>query len=452
MPALVLGMRLTVGSFRPPPPVFSQLLSRREPVSCQLDESKELEKYVNGNPMKICFFGHFGTFNLGNETTLQAILYHLRRLLPKTEIACICTGPAAVAATYNIESTPISPTFVKTREIRNPLAKLLRRVLIGIPSECYRWLDTFNTLKGVHMLIIPGTGLLTDAYGLLNWGPYNLFKWVLIAKFRRCKVLFVSVGAGPIHGILGKYFVKAALSLADFRSYRDNASMDYLRSIGLATNGDRVYPDLVFSLPQAMIPDHGNRQRKRPVVGLGLMEYAGRYSFGNLAQAAYSAYLEKLVVFGAWVLSHGYDIRLLIGDSGDRNAIEELKVQLKAHLGVYGEDRIVDHPMLSADQLLGQLAATDIVVATRFHNVLFALLLEKPVISISFHQKCSSLMSEMRLSEYCLNIGEFRADRLIETFSDLEKNADRLRPLIKERAEEFRTALDEQYNVIFGDV
>ena len=150
-----------------------------------------------------------------------------------------------------------------------------------------------------------------------------------IAKFRRCKVLFVSVGAGPIHGILGKYFVRTALSLADFRSYRDNASMDYLRSIGLATNGDRVYPDLVFSLPQAMIPDHGNRQRKRPVVGLGLMEYAGRYSFGNLAPVAYSAYLEKLVVFGTWLLNHGYDIRLLIGDSGDRNAIEELKVQLK---------------------------------------------------------------------------------------------------------------------------
>src|SRR3954452_8482865 len=116
-------------------------------------------------------------------------------------------------------------------------------------------------------------------------------------------------------------------------------------------------------------------------------------------------------------------IRLLIGDSGDRNAIEKLKVQLKAHLGVYGEDRIVDHPMLSADQLLGQLAATDIVVAPRFHNVLFALLLEKPVISISFHQKCSSLMRQMGLTEFCLNIGEFSAECLIEKFSDLEKNA-----------------------------
>ena len=57
------------------------------------------------------------------------------------------------------------------------------------------------------MLIVPGTGLLTDAYGLLNWGPYNLLKWSLIAKLCRCKLLFVSIGAGPVYGTLGKYFI-----------------------------------------------------------------------------------------------------------------------------------------------------------------------------------------------------------------------------------------------------
>lgn len=30
--------------------------------------------------------------------------------------------------------------------------------------------------------IVAGTGLLTDAYVLWSWGPYNLFKWCLIAK------------------------------------------------------------------------------------------------------------------------------------------------------------------------------------------------------------------------------------------------------------------------------
>ena len=68
------------------------------------------------------------------------------------------------------------------------------------------------------------------------------------------------------------------------------------------------------------------------------------------------------------------------------------------------------------------------VVATRFHNVLLALLLNKPVIAISFHHKCASLMKEMGLSEYCHDINHMNADRLIEQFQDVERNADKLKP------------------------
>ena len=102
--------------------------------------------------------------------------------------------------------------------------------------------------------------------------------------------------------------------------------------------------------------------------------------------------------------------------------------------------------------LLSQLAATDVVVVTRFHNVLLALFLNKPVISISFHHKCVSLMGAMGMSEYCQDINRLDVDRLIEQFCDLEKNAEKLRLLIKQKTEEFRKALDEQYTVIFKDI
>ena len=93
--------------------------------------------------------------------------------------------------------------------------------------------------------------------------------------------MFVSVGAGPLYGALGRYFVKLALSLADFRSYRDDASMNYLNGIGFPTISDRVYPDLVFGFPEAMLPHDGDKKSKRTVVGLGVMTYAGKYSVAN---------------------------------------------------------------------------------------------------------------------------------------------------------------------------
>ena len=402
---------------------------------------------------KISLFGHFGQINFGNESTLQAILYHLHRHIPDAETTCICTYPDVTTRTYNIDAVPMTGVFVKPLWLRgNPAARFLRKIIIGIPSELYRWLAAIRILKGMGMLIVPGTGLLTDVCGLSGWGPYTMFKWSLVAKLCRCKLLFVSVGAGPVYSALGKYFVKSALSLADFRSYRDNASLEYLKGIGFPTNSDRVYPDLVFSLPEAVITSDNSEKKRRSVVGLGLMEYYGKPSVDSPGNAIYLAYLENLVVFLRWLLAHEYDARLLIGDVGDRRVTEEFKSLLKERSLIYDEARIIDEPVSSVEHLLSQLAATDIVVATRFHNVLLALLLNKPVISISFHHKCASLMSEMGLGEYCHDINHMNAGRLIEQFQDVERNAEKLKPVIRQKVEQSRKALDEQYSLIFKGV
>src|SRR5215470_17561749 len=97
---------------------------------------------------KICFFGHFGGGNFGNEITLQTILHHLRRRLPEAKVACICTGPETLAATQKIETFRISRRFVKRWALRTRLARLLRKVFIGVPSEFCRWLDAFKRLEG----------------------------------------------------------------------------------------------------------------------------------------------------------------------------------------------------------------------------------------------------------------------------------------------------------------
>lgn len=404
-----------------------------------------------GRPITFSFFGHFGLGNFGNEITLQAILYHLHHLSPNAEVNCICTGPAATATTHNIIAVPISRTTVNVWKPNNQVARVLRSFFIGMPNELYRWLEALRTLKRTDVFIIPGTGLLTDAYGLRSWGPYNLFKWSLVAKIRGCKLLFVSVGAGPIHGRVGRWLVRSALALADFRSYRDNATKEYLSSIGAAAATDGVYPDLAFSIADELTPTCAV-PRRRPVVGLGLMLYRGKLSSDRAPESTYTAYLEQLAVFVEWLLARDYDIRLLIGDLSDRAVTARFKALLKDRFGVFDEDRIIDIPVMSVENLLAQLAQTDAVVATRFHNVLLALALNKPVISISFHQKCRSLMQSMELQEYCQDIHQLSADKLIEQFCQLEKNAESLRQMIGEKVADYRKALDEQYNLIFNNL
>ncbi len=415
-------------------------------------KAEENLRETGEKPARICFFGHFGTQNSGNESSLQVILYYLRRRLPDAKVTCICSEPEATAAAHKIKAIPIKRTVIKPWKIRGPLVNLVRKLFIGIPSELYRWFDAFKELKGTDLFIIPGTGLLTDAFGLSGWGPYGLFKWSAIAKLRGCKVLFVSVGAGPLRSKLGKRLTKMALSLADFRSYRDSVSMDYLKSLGFPTNGDRIYPDLVFSLPDSMIPaDNGGKKRKC-VVGLGLMEHAGNYGTEATDGQMRRPYLESFVEFAKWLLNHDYDIRLLVGDTGDVLVAEEFKCRLKERVGAYDEKRVVDMPLTSAGQILSQLAATDFVVATRFHNVLLALVLNKPAIAVSFHHKGAALMNDMGLAEYSCDINHMNAGRLIEQFEDLVKNSERLRFVIRQKVGQFRAALDEQYSLIFQTI
>jgi phage host-nuclease inhibitor protein Gam len=58
-------------------------------------------------------------------------------------------------------------------------------------------------------------------------------------------------------------------------------------------------------------------------------------------------------------------------------------------------------------------------------------------------------MSYMGLEEYCQNINDVRSEWLIERFGDLERNAERVKATMAERVSEFRSRLDEQYDLLF---
>jgi polysaccharide pyruvyl transferase WcaK-like protein len=348
-----------------------------------------------------------------------------------------------------IDAIPITSRVARIWDRKIPLARRVPMAVVGVGAELGQYARAFRQLKGTDMLIVPGTGLITDTFGLYDWGPYSMFKWVLMAKLRRSKVLFVSVGAGPVRRGLGRVLVKAALSLADYRSYRDDSTRDYLSGIGFAAERDRVYPDLVFGLPQELLSrGRGAGEDARRVVGLGLMAHVMMFSAADPRPDTYTAYLDSLAAFAIWLLDNDYDIRLLLGDH-DTIVIEEFRSALQARLGNYDEDRIIEQPITSVDDVLAELAATDVVVATRFHNVLLSLLLNKPVIAISFHHKCSSLMGQMELSEYCHEIHHIDADRLIEQFMKLEQNREAVKRTIGRGVDKARAALDEQYDLVF---
>jgi polysaccharide pyruvyl transferase WcaK-like protein len=415
---------------------------------------------------RIALFGNFGTGNLGNEATLQAMLYNLRRLLPNAEISCICSGPESTAAAYNISVAPIRPAFPIWRVSAAPskydapaggsnagieagrrfkalagLRILLRRCAYPL-LEAYRWFRGIARLKGSDLLVMTGTGMLGGADRALH---HDIFRWAVIAKLCRCKLLFVSVGGGPIRHPLSRSFVKMALALADYRSYRDASSKDYLAAIGVDVKNDAVYPDLAFSLPQTDPVDRGP-SRPGVVIGVGVMNYHDRSIASWNDEGMYRDYLGRVASLVVGLLERGHAVRILIGDVVyDQGVRQDLRRVLQERGVKYEDGRIIDAPPSSVDELLSQLSAVDFVVSSRFHNLLLALMLRKPVVAISYHEKFQPLMDSVGLGGFCQDIEHIDVVDLIGKVVRLEENSAAIRLQITREAETCRVELDEQY-------
>src|SRR5262249_22573397 len=159
----------------------------------------------------------------------------------------------------------------------------------------------------------------------------------------------------------GRSLARLALSLADFRSYRDNSTKQYVKSIGFRAEGDPVYPDLAFSLPESAITRHEIRKDARTVVGLGVMVDAGRYGKSAQDSDIHSRYLETLAAFGKHLLTQGDDVRLLIGDLADVPTRHEFGNLLRERVSQSERERIIDEAVHSPEELLSQIEATDFV-------------------------------------------------------------------------------------------
>jgi polysaccharide pyruvyl transferase WcaK-like protein len=402
---------------------------------------------------RIAVLGNFNSTNFGNEITLAVVLHRLRRSRPNAQYVCICNGPEAITvANHRVETRSLFKPLFGSWRPKAAIPRVGVKVVVGLLNDAWHWFSVGRALRSVDVLLIPGTGLLTDAFGLRcsGWGPYYCFKWSLIARLLGCKLFFVSVGAGPIYSSLGRFFTKTALSLAQFRSYRDQATKDYLKSIGFSVENDPVYPDLVFGISEPLLPSSPGNFGDARIVGVGVMEYAGAYSSSDPSAAIERNYLQCLVEFAQGAIANGNDVSILIGDLSDVSTGQTLMASLVGRLGEEEKPHLINELAASIEALLQQIMATEVVVATRFHNIVLAICCNKPVVAISFHPKCKAVMAEVGLLDYCLDINSLTTDALTESFYAAKLNSADIKSLIERKVDTFRLALDEQYEALFG--
>lgn len=435
---------------------------------------------IPASARRIGIWGHYGTFNLGDEAIITAVIENILRRRPDAQLVGFSSNPRDTVSRYRVPAFPVrrwshhapspdsdrsSPTTegipLHARIVKRcrsiPIAafllKILRwgfRAIVTGLHEASFLVASYRVLKGIDVLVIAGSGQLSDHFGGAWCYPYTIFKWSILTRAAGARLVFLSMGAGPVRSSLSGFFIKHALAVSDYSSFRDATSQNLIGEIGVR-GVPPVFPDLAHSLTlngAACLPSPAPPGRH---VGINpFPHYDPRYwPFGN--PAAYRRYIQTIAVFVNWLTHQGYHVTFFATQlRADPPVIQDIKDVLAARAQLPPDSLLSERPLATVDDLIAQISAFDVVVATRFHGILLAFLLNKPVLALSNQPKMADLMHAMGQSDYLLDAGTMDLETLTAGFSQLQQHRTIIVRHIAHRRAESRRALDDQYDQLFG--
>jgi polysaccharide pyruvyl transferase WcaK-like protein len=131
--------------------------------------------------------------------------------------------------------------------------------------------------------------------------------------------------------------------------------------------------------------------------------------------------------------------------------IKDLQNILQNGHGIPVSQYAVNHTVKSVHDWLARMWKMDYVVTCRFHGVIFAHLLNKPILAVAHHPKVTELMAELELSDYCVDIRDFDVSWLTERLSLMVNNAEETKSRTAASLMKNRKQLRNQFHeFIFG--
>ena len=234
-------------------------------------------------------------------------------------------------------------------------------------------------------------------------------------------------------------------------SFRDDKSRALVHEIGF-TGESRVCPDSVYGLEVATTKGSARERGSQPIVGFAPMSYPDPDPRGSAEKdrIVYDVFIGKLAGFASWLVSRSYALTLFSTDIGaDPLAIKDLQNTLLNTHGIRAPQCGVNHSVRLVRDLFATMSEMDYVVTCRFHGVIFAHLLNKPVLAISHHPKVTELMADLDLSSYCVDIRDFDVSLLADRFASMVINAEEIKSRMGASLMRNRQLLRSQFNELF---
>lgn len=359
-------------------------------------------------PAAVALIGYLGAGNIGNDASLEVVLDWLGREPGVGKVRIISSHPHVVTRRYGVDAVPMS---------RCPpagpsgLTHKIRRVL-GRAWDVPR---AFALAGRPSAVIVPGMGVFEESLPVGPWGfPLTLALMALACRVRGTPFLLLDIGAEPpTDPRVGKVF-EATARLASHLSVRDERSATAVTP-WLACRPD-VYPDLVFAhraSPQVPV--------ERDLIVVGCMGGGWEDAYRGTRDVR-SNYLQVLVECVEQLVADGYQVVLTGGDDADHAVALKLRSTLLSGHCVAADRVSVDFAS-DFEGLTRLLARAQVVVASRYHNLVGALKMARPTVSIAYAEKCADLMQDCGLGEFNYDIRNLCAAELVNSVRRADERA-----------------------------
>lgn len=393
----------------------------------------------------VALMGPFGFGNLGDAATQDAVIANLRARLPRVKLVGISMRPADTRWRHGLETycydtsayldlkrahrhartDVVAADGAGSRAMPVPhrpqrqLHWRLQRVATWVSELEHTWY-VFRALRHIDVLVASGSGQLDETWGGPWRHPLTLLKWALLARLRRVRVAFLSVGAGTIDSPESRRLLQWTLRLAHHCTYRDTGSRDIVRSKLGVDRWTEIVPDMAFGLPVDRPVRRGSRPGEPLNVVIGVLPFHHPRIWPHRSAQRYNAYLRYTADFCRHVLSRGHRITFVVGEvDHDRVVIEDLLQLLDSQPKAGLAERIAAPRIATVAELVTEFMNADVVVASRFHGVLLPLLLERPVLALSYERKVRQLMLDLSMGERCLALEHMALEPLCAAFDRL---------------------------------
>lgn len=405
--------------------------------------------------MKIVIINTHSILNSGDAGIVLAQIEFLRKASPQSEISLTSRTPELDRKFYQPMGIVVFPPLIPAPSIYGSTGMKIRKCL-GNLLDWRQKIQLVKKIKQCDLVISSGGGYFYSNRRFLP-GPMffqNFLHLKLAIHFRKPVVLFPQ-SIGPFYNRVAPFFLKKVLSgdMVKRIFCREEKSLKILRDLLAGKNKKAdVCPDMVFCLSGkgAWPGTAGQLNLPHPVVAMTVRFWNFPESVSKKERQTHkTAYLNAFREVAEKIyrdLGGSVVIFPQVRGPGPIEDDRSVSWQLFASLGNRIQKnhlQFVDVPGQSSPlQILKIVSQVDLVIATRFHSALFAMIAGVPAITVSYQPKSQGIMDLLGLARLNLEISAVDSGKIFLLVEEVLKNHARIQMHLKEKVAELKVKIE----------